>query len=1150
MSTVEAVARMIGAAVRPLLAITAGEPEDIFELGVQLGWVLPAPPPPAFTALAGTAAAVAESVAAIEDAKIDLDEGTGTESDIVEATARLVLDLAALASEIAGLPAALRSQLPADYVAATQIDRDVQRRLYGWLLASAISDRAPRTYAALCLAGLIDDVAEPEQTERHQPAYQRRELRWDRVPQLVTEPEAVLRDVYRWGTPAIDIERLHDALLRLGIAIIAPPSLEPTSDELLAIVAPGVPVPPDGAEPGIVFPFLDLGAVTVSLVVTPLPSNGAPQPLAFSLRATGLAALTIPLFHGASIELAAGVDLGSGFGVVIRPGGPPSAFASLDQGVRLETGKAAARFVYDLEEPLDLLVIAGCGVQADAVFLGCGVEAIAGGVDPFVEVGLRGGHLGISPTAVDSFIASLLPSSGAGVDFDLLLRWSQARGVQFDGGGGLELSIPLQLSLGPLRIETVHARAEAANAMLAAELSVSASGALGPVKASIDRIGVAFDVALSPGNLGPIGLDVRFKPPSGVALSIEAGPVTGGGSLFFDVAKQQYAGSLHLKFEQITLDAIGLLTTRLPDGSPGFSLLVIVQASGFTPIQLGFGFTLNGVGGLLGIHRTVAVDVLREGVRNRTLDAILFSPDDPTPRAPQIISTLQTVFPPAVNQHVFGPMALIGWGAPVTLITIEIALILELPSPLRLIILGRVRAALPDAKHPIVGINCDVIGIIDFDRRELSVDASLYDSVVGPFALSGDMAARASWGAHPDFAMALGGFHPAFKPPPGFPALRRLAIALSTGDNPRLRMEAYFALTSNTVQVGAQLELYVRIAGFSLEGGLGFDTLIQFSPFRLLADIHAYLALKRGGTTLMGLDIDVHLSGPAPWVLWGRAKFKIFFLSFSIPFRATFGRAEDVPAIERQDVWPILRDNLTATGNWSAQLPPESGCLVVIRADAGAGDDGPLAHPLGTLIVSQSLVPLERTLGLFGSVPPKDYDRFAITGAAGLDLVGPTTQHFAPAQFRQMSDAEKLASPSFERMVSGARFAPHAATALGHVQDTPLDYEQSVILDVDQPASERLEERYTPGGTTIAALAEHGPAGTAELRTQGRAKFAPPAPGPVVAEPAFVVVHKDDLVPVALDGHDGSYTSAAERLRHRADRHVLQIVRAEELELT
>src|SRR5204862_222821 len=133
-----------------------------------------------------------------------------------------------------------------------------------------------------------------------------------------------------------------------------------------------------------------------------------------------------------------------------------------------------------------------------------------------------------------------------------------------------------------------------------------------------------------------VGLEAHGGPPEPTVsagltggrfvLSADAAVVRGGGYLFFDPDRAQYAGVLHLEFEKLTLNAFGLLTTRLPDGSPGFSLLIIVQASGFTPIQLGFGFTLNGVGGLLGINRTVAVDVLRAGVRDRTLDAIMFSP--------------------------------------------------------------------------------------------------------------------------------------------------------------------------------------------------------------------------------------------------------------------------------------------------------------------------------------------------------------------------------------------------------------------------------------------------------------------------------------------------------------------------------------------
>ena len=49
---------------------------------------------------------------------------------------------------------------------------------------------------------------------------------------------------------------------------------------------------------------------------------------------------------------------------------------------------------------------------------------------------------------------------------------------------------------------------------------------------------------------------------------------------------------MELSFKFLSLKAIGLLNTKFPDGRPGFSLLIIIAAE-FTPIQLGFGFTLT-----------------------------------------------------------------------------------------------------------------------------------------------------------------------------------------------------------------------------------------------------------------------------------------------------------------------------------------------------------------------------------------------------------------------------------------------------------------------------------------------------------------------------------------------------------------------------
>ena len=87
------------------------------------------------------------------------------------------------------------------------------------------------------------------------------------------------------------------------------------------------------------------------------------------------------------------------------------------------------------------------------------------------------------------------------------------------------------------------------------------------------------------------------------------------------------------------MSAVGLLTTRLPDGRQGYSLLISIAASGFTPIQLGLGFTLNGMGGLLGLNRSAGVEALRAGLKNKTLDAVLF-PADPLAQLPHLVNVL------------------------------------------------------------------------------------------------------------------------------------------------------------------------------------------------------------------------------------------------------------------------------------------------------------------------------------------------------------------------------------------------------------------------------------------------------------------------------------------------------------------------------
>jgi hypothetical protein len=200
--------------------------------------------------------------------------------------------------------------------------------------------------------------------------------------------------------------------------------------------------------------------------------------------------------------------------------------------------------------------------------------------------------------------------------------------LRFGGSPGIEIAIPTHVAVGPVSIETVYFIGKFNAGSIPVELSMAARGNLGPLQATVDRIGLTIETSFPAkgGNLGAVQIDLRFKPPNGVGLELTAGGFTGGRFLLLDPDKGEYAGGLELTFlGSISVRAVGILSTRLPDGSKGFSLLIIL-VSEFPPIQLSYGFTLVGIGGLLGLNRTVVVDDLQVGVRDGSLNSILFRP--------------------------------------------------------------------------------------------------------------------------------------------------------------------------------------------------------------------------------------------------------------------------------------------------------------------------------------------------------------------------------------------------------------------------------------------------------------------------------------------------------------------------------------------
>lgn len=770
------------------------------------------------------------------------------------------------------------------------------------------------------------------------------------------------------------------------------------------------------------------------------------------------------------------------------------------------------------------------------------MHAAAAGFDFALAADTGKSALVIHPGDGDGFIAALLPSNGLKAEFQLGVSWSRARGFTWKGGAGLEASLPVGLSLGGITLRTVNLGIQSGSNGFTTEVSASVSAAIGPVVAAVDRLGIKAVTVFSEngGNLGIGDLSIDFKPPSGVGLTINAAGVTGGGFLFLDPSRGLYSGSVQLSLEGgLTVKAQGLIATKLPDGSKGYSVLVIITAEGFKPIPLGFGFKLTGIGGLFAINRTFNEDVLRAGLKNRTLDSVLF-PANPARDALQLLSNLNNVFPGAPGHHLLGPMVQIEWGTP-TILTMQLGIVLEIGARLRLLVMGQIEAILPKRDNDLLRIKVDAIGILDFDQGTAALDAVLYESrLLKKFVLTGEMAMRLRWKGSPGFALAIGGMHHAFNPPANFPKLERIAINLSAGDNPRITCEAYFAITSNTVQFGARANLYAAAHGFSIEGGIGFDVLIQLTPFHFLAEFHASIQLRRGSHNLFKVSVEGALEGPRPLRARGKATFEILWWDVSVSFDKTLVQGEPPPPPPAIDVLNELAVALGDARNWQETLPTGQRRVATVRELPAANEIR--VHPLGRFGVKQTVVPLNltRDIDKFGSSPPSGPRRFKITSitVGGVpQQPTPLKDFFAPAQFFEMTDDENISSPSFDAMEAGAMvggedFVFSDSERVGAV----LTYE-TILVDTQTTTPAAPQDDYKLDTTRLFAQARFGAAGRSDTRRTGSDKFKNlgRTPAVAVAKSGYAIASVEDLSPQTAPGIEAgqalNFIDAQEALR-------------------
>ena len=366
---------------------------------------------------------------------------------------------------------------------------------------------------------------------------------------------------------------------------------------------------------------------------------------------------------------------------------------------------------------------------------------------------------------------------------------------------------------------------------------------------------------------------VAHLPVDSLVIGLDAGAITARGAGFLQ--SNPAAAGAYLAAGVGPVQAVLALLLGEMDGQ--MSVLGLIRAE-FRPtgFQLGFGFSLDAVGGLIGVNRRADVDELRRRLSDGTAADSLFG--GTTSSTAGILATLRALdrmFPVALGSVVVGPTLRLGWLTVGTysLARADVGVILELPRG-RVVVPGRVIIEVPGPSLPLVHLRLDMLGEVDPAARLLAADAALVDStVVGAFSVNGTAALRLSWGDAPYAVVTVGGFYPGFDPSPAvIPLQRRISLVLS---NPipaglSIHAEGYFAVGAGTLQMGGSLNVSFEIAESGISGSVGVDALVQLSPLWFTATVTGSVQLHAFGIELMGVQVRGDLTGPGPLVLTAR----------------------------------------------------------------------------------------------------------------------------------------------------------------------------------------------------------------------------------------------------------------------------------------
>ena len=888
----------VGLAVAPLRAVST--PERAVAFFKQLGYDIPVG---AFgTSLSGLATRADALISAIRK----LAEAS-SEADIAAAITDIFTNMNAAVDAIRQL----HDEIKAGGGGALPNIDDLPRRLTDFLILDYFDHLRPDVHEGLLTLGLIEHAASPA------PNQPMRLVNWDRFASFLTQPGTIFDAVYSWES-SVDFEKVLGRLEGLMRAARLPGGRYPQTDSTRALLGNTSTNLQE-----LRFPFLQKGVTPdtyaqFGITLSPAEAQGAKKKgFALLPYIMGAASFQFDVCDRGQLTFQSSADI-KGVGVVVRP--PFDAEGILNAAGDFNASIKVAEKPDKAQETILVGSAGGSRLSVEGLGISWFAKTTSGKMDLGAEAQIQTLRLVIGGGDGDGFIQQILSGLNVKAEAQLGFGMGLLSGFYVTGGGKLAIELSVHIDLGPVAIEALQLSLEPTADKFKLGAGVNLTAKLGPLDASVEGIGLEADVQFKHGNLGPAQLDLSFLPPKGVGLSVNAGVVTGGGFLYIDTDRGEYAGALQLEIADfLSVSAIGLISTKMPDGTPGFSLLIILTADFGAGIQLSFGFTLLAVGGLLGTESYRAVPASARWHSHQCGAEHHVPAGRDRQRSSHHQRSARDL--PAARRNVPDrPDGEDRMGRT------------NLDQPFAWASLSRFRPETPPFWESCVRpcrptssrfwCSRSTSPVYSSSTNSASI-SSLLCSIRTSFfiTISGSMGVLFAYGDNANFVLSVGGFHPQFNPPPlPFPAPQRISIDIINESFARIHADGYFAVTTNTVQFGTHSDFFFGFSACSVSGSSGFDALIQFSPFHFIAEISTQFSVQVFGIGVYGVGIDVSLSGPTPWHVHGTASLSFFLLLDRHRDRFHLGRQSE-QHIASCAVMPILTAEAQKASNWKTALP-------------------------------------------------------------------------------------------------------------------------------------------------------------------------------------------------------------------------------------